>query len=146
MVDVNNAAPYVLRPIGFVRSDLKRLEDCPHQGCESAPNAWLDIDPAFADGLDCITSRGELIVLTWLHKARRNVLKLHPRNNPANPLRGVFSTRSPNRPNPVGLHRVEVLQIEKGNRLLVGPLEVLDGTPIIDIKPLESKSQSYSNA
>ena len=82
MIDVNNIAPYLLRPVGIVRSKLKRREDCPRQGWEGAPDAWVEIDPAFAEGLDGITPGCEVILLTWFHKARRNVLKVHPRNNP----------------------------------------------------------------
>jgi tRNA-Thr(GGU) m(6)t(6)A37 methyltransferase TsaA len=100
----------------------------------------VEIDSAFAEGLDGITPGCEVILLTWFHKARRNVLKLHPRDNPENPLRGVFTTRSSNRPNPVGLHRVEVLEIDIQGRLRVRPLEALDGTPIIDIKPILRES------
>lgn len=124
-----------------MRSNLKRLEDCPNQGWEGAPEAWVEIDPAFVEGLDGITQGCEVILLTWFHKARRNILKLHPRNNPENPHRGVFVTRSPDRPNPVGLHRVEVLEVDLlHGRLRVRPLEALDGTPIIDIKPILRKS------
>jgi tRNA-Thr(GGU) m(6)t(6)A37 methyltransferase TsaA len=127
---------YHLRPIGIVRSNLKRREDCPHQGGEGAPDAWLEIDPAFIEGLDGIIPGCQVILLSWLHKARRNVLKHHPRGDSRNPLRGVFSTRAPDRPNPIGLHRVEVLEVEKSGRIRVCPLELLDGTPIIDIKPV----------
>ncbi|MFC1886303.1 tRNA (N6-threonylcarbamoyladenosine(37)-N6)-methyltransferase TrmO [Thermodesulfobacteriota bacterium] len=105
----------------------------------SAPDAWVEIDPAFTEGLDGIKSGAEVILLTWLHKAGRNVLKLHPKNDPKKPIRGVFSTRSPDRPNPVGLHRVEVLEIKENGRLLVRPLEVIDGTPVIDIKAIIRK-------
>jgi len=140
MIEGDHLDPYLLRPVGIVRSNLKRLEDCPHQGWEGAPDAWVEIDPAFADGLDGITPGCEVVLLTWFHKARRNLLKLHPRNNPENPFRGVFTTRSPDRPNPVGLHRVEVLEIDIRGRLRVRPLEALDGTPIIDIKPILRKS------
>jgi tRNA-Thr(GGU) m(6)t(6)A37 methyltransferase TsaA len=136
MIDLAPIDPYRLRPIGIVRSSLKRREDCPHQGWEGAPDAWLEIDPAFTEGLDGTTAGCELVLLTWFHEAQRNVLKVHPRGNPENPLRGVFATRSPDRPNPVGLHRVKVREIEKLGRVRVGPLEVLDGTPIIDIKPV----------
>jgi tRNA-Thr(GGU) m(6)t(6)A37 methyltransferase TsaA len=100
----------------------------------------LEIDPAFTEGLDGITPGRELVVLTWFHEAQRNILKVHPRGNPANPLRGVFATRSPDRPNPIGLHRVTVIEVEERGRLRVGPLEVLDGTPIIDIKPVLPQS------
>jgi len=102
MIDVHHIDTYQLRPVGFVRSKLKRREDCPHQGWEGAPDAWVEIDPAFAEGLDGITPGCEVILLSWFHKAHRNILKLHPRDNPENPLRGVFATRSSNRPNPVG--------------------------------------------
>ncbi len=140
MVDLDNMDPYLLRPVGFVRSKLKRREDCPKQGYEGAPDAWVEMEPAFAEGLDGITPGCEVVLLTWFHKATRNVLKLHPRDNPENPRRGVFTTRSSNRPNPVGLHRVEVLEIDMQMRLRVRPLEALDGTPIIDIKPIIQKS------
>jgi tRNA-Thr(GGU) m(6)t(6)A37 methyltransferase TsaA len=127
---------YQLRPIGIVHSSLKRREECPRQGREGAPDAWVEIDPAFVEGLDGITPGSEVVLLTWLHKARRDILKVHPRRNPENPLRGVFATRSPVRPNPVGLHRVKVLEIDPPGRLRVEPLEALDGTPVIDIKPV----------
>jgi tRNA-Thr(GGU) m(6)t(6)A37 methyltransferase TsaA len=140
MVDLYNIGPYQLRPVGFVRSKLKRREDCPKQGYEGAPDAWVEIEPAFAEGLDGITAGCEVILITWFHKATRTVLKLHPRNNPENPLQGVFTTRSSDRPNPVGLHRVEVIQIDVQGRFRVRPLEALDGTPIIDIKPILQKS------
>jgi tRNA-Thr(GGU) m(6)t(6)A37 methyltransferase TsaA len=137
MLDVNNDVDqYLLKPIGYVRSTLKRLEECPRQNREGAPDAWVEIEPAFADGLEGITPGCEVILITWLHKARRNVLKVHPRGDPENPLRGVFATRSPDRPNPIGLHRVEVLEVEGKRRFRVHALEVLDGTPVIDIKPV----------
>jgi tRNA-Thr(GGU) m(6)t(6)A37 methyltransferase TsaA len=128
--------PFQLQPVGTVRSFLKRQAECPHQGWEGAPEAWLEIAPTFLDGLDGVAPGREVIVLTWFHEAQREVLKVHPRGNPDRPLRGVFATRSPDRPNPIGLHRVEVLEIENGRRLRVRPLEALDGTPIIDIKPV----------
>ena len=140
MIDFDTIDPYLLRPVGIVRSKLKRREDCPRQGWEGAPDAWVEIDPAFAEGLDGITPGCEAVLLTWFHKAKRNVLKVHPRNNPENPLRGVFTTRSADRPNPAGLHRVEVLEVDMQGRLKVRPLEALDGTPIIDIKPILQKS------
>lgn len=141
MLDSENSInQYLLQPIGYVRSTLKRLEDCQKQNWEGAPDAWVEIDPAFAECLEGITPGSEVILITWLHKARRNVLKVHPRGNPENPLRGVFATRSPDRPNPLGLHRVEVSEVEGKGRFRVRALEVLDGTPVIDIKPIVSMS------
>lgn len=140
MKDLDQVDSYLVRPIGIVRSTLTRREDCPHQGWEGAPDAWLEIDPAFAEGLDGITPGRDVVLLTWFHEARRDILRVHPRGDPENPLRGVFVTRSPDRPNPVGLHRVEVLEIEKRGRLRVCPLEALDGTPIVDIKPVLPES------
>jgi len=127
---------YQLRLIGFVRSPLTSLEGCPKQGVEGAPEAWLEIDPVFSDALEGLAAGQEIIVLTWLDKARRDLLRVHPRGNPEAPLKGVFATRSPHRPNPIGLHRVEIVEIEKPGRIRVGPLEALDGTPVIDIKPV----------
>jgi tRNA-Thr(GGU) m(6)t(6)A37 methyltransferase TsaA len=136
----NSMGRYLLQPIGYVRSTLKRLEDCQNQNWEGAPDAWVEIYPAFAEGLEDITPGSEVILITWLHKARRNVLKVHPRGNPQNPLRGVFATRSPDRPNPLGLHRVEILEVEGKGRFRVHALEVLDGTPVIDIKPVITRA------
>jgi len=135
MADLNHI---VLKPIGIVRSNLKKRDDCSHQGHEGGINAWLEIDAAYLDGLDAITPECELILLTWFHKAHRDILQLHPRNNPKNAIRGVFTTRSPDRPNPIGLHRIKVKEISQPGRIKVFPLEVLDGTPIIDIKPVIS--------
>jgi tRNA-Thr(GGU) m(6)t(6)A37 methyltransferase TsaA len=140
MEEIDKTAPYLLKPIGFVQSELKRREQCPKQGDEGAPEAWVAIEPDFVEGLDGIALGDKLVLLTWLHKSNRNVLKVHPRGDSKVSLRGVFSTRSPDRPNPVGLHRVEVVQIEGQRRFRVRPLEALDGTPIIDIKPILRKS------
>ncbi len=126
----------LLRPVGVVRSSLKSRKDCPRQGVEGGPEAWLEIDPAFKDALEGISGGCEIFVLTWLHQAERDALKAHPRGNRNEPQRGVFSTRSPNRPNPIGLHRVDVLEVLEGNRIRVHPLEVVDGTPVLDIKPV----------
>lgn len=126
---------YLLEPIGVVLSALASREAAPLQGDEGAPEAWLELKPAVAPGLVGITVGAELIVLTWLHAAQREVLQVHPRGNSANPLTGVFATRSPDRPNPIGLHRVTVLEVA-GARLRVAPLEAIDGTPVIDIKPV----------
>ena len=124
-----------LRVIGHVRSSLTSRAEAPRQGNEGAPEAWLELDADVAEGLAGIALDQELIVLTWLHEARRDVLRTHPRNDPSLPLSGVFATRSPDRPNPIGLHRVRVLAVYPG-ALEVAPLEAIDGTPIVDIKPV----------
>jgi tRNA-Thr(GGU) m(6)t(6)A37 methyltransferase TsaA len=126
---------YVLNPIGVVRSPLLRREDAPRQGSEGAPDAWILLEPSFADALQGIRAGDELVVVTWLHEADRSVLQVHPRDEAWRPLTGVFATRSSDRPNPLGLHRVTVLGID-GLELAVGPLEAIDGTPVVDIKPL----------
>ena len=126
---------YTLSPVGFLSSPLKSREEAPNQGREGAPDAWLEVNETVAEGLEGIAVGDELIVITWLHKARRDILKTHPRNDETMPLTGVFATRSPDRPNPLGLHRVTVLAID-GRRLQVGPLEAIDGTPVVDIKPV----------
>jgi tRNA-Thr(GGU) m(6)t(6)A37 methyltransferase TsaA len=127
---------YSLRPVGFVRSRLVVKEDAPKQGLEGAPEAWVEIDPAFGEALDGIAAGQEVILLTWLHQGHRQVLQVHPRDDPDRPLTGVFATRSPDRPNPIGLHRVRVLEIAETTRLRVQPLEAVDGTPVLDIKPV----------
>ena len=120
--------------VGVVESSLTDRDSAPKQGDEGAPEAWLVFDQRVADALDGIAAGDELLVLTWLDRADRDVLRVHPRGNPANPVQGVFNTRSPDRPNPVGLHRVTVISID-GLRLCVRDLEALHGTPIIDVKP-----------
>ena len=127
---------YSLRPVGFVRSGLIARVDAPKQGSEGAPQAWVEIDPAFAQALEGIATGSEVILLTWLHQGDRETLRVHPRDDPRSPLKGVFATRSPDRPNPIGLHRVQVLEIAESVRLRVEPLEAIDGTPVIDIKPV----------
>ena len=127
---------FVLHPIGTVRSPLIVRETAPKQGSEGAPEAWIEIDPAFVDALDGIAEGDEVVLLTWLHLSRRDVLKVHPRGDLENPLTGVFATRSPDRPNPIGLHRVRVLEVAAPARLRVWPLEAVDGTPVVDIKPV----------
>ena len=121
-------------PIGTVASPLKERGDAPKQADEGAPEAWLEFDAHVGDGLDGIAAGDELLVLTWLDRAARDVLRVRRRRDPANPLTGVFNTRSPDRPNPIGLHRVKVLAVD-GLRLRVSALEALDGTPILDVKP-----------
>lgn len=124
-----------LRPIGVIRSALKERSKAPKQGSEGAPDAWLEVDRFAAQALNGLAVGDGIIILTWLHRARRNVLKVHPRSDPRRPLTGVFATRSPDRPNPIGLHRVTVRKIAN-NRLRIGPIEAIDGTPVIDIKPV----------
>jgi len=124
-----------IEPIGVIRSDIKNREDAPLFYTEGAPPAILELMPAYRDGLDRMKAGDEIVIITWLHQARRDVLKVHPRGDDSNPLTGVFSTRSPDRPNPVGLHRVKVLEINP-DRLHIGPIEAIDGTPVIDIKPV----------
>jgi tRNA-Thr(GGU) m(6)t(6)A37 methyltransferase TsaA len=124
-----------LEPIGTVESPLTDPAAAPKQGDEGAPEAWLVFAEKVLDGLDGIRPGDEVIVLTWLDRARRDVLRVHPRDDVANPLRGVFATRSADRPNPIGLHEVEVASIE-GRRLRVRHLEAVDGTPIVDVKPV----------
>lgn len=126
---------YMLEPIGMVRSALIHPADAPRQGDEGGYEAWLDLEPQFAQGLAGIAAGDALIVLTWLHLARRDVLQVHPRGRLDAPLTGVFATRSQDRPNPIGLHQVTVREIA-GLRLRVAPLEAVDGTPIIDLKPV----------
>jgi tRNA-Thr(GGU) m(6)t(6)A37 methyltransferase TsaA len=130
---------YTIKPIGVIRSDLTRREAAPFQGYEGAPDAWLEMDSTVVEGLEGITAGDEIVVITWLHQAHRDRLKVHPRRDKNRPLTGVFATRSPDRPNPLGLHRVTVLEIT-GNRLKVGPIEAIDGTPIVDIKPVLPQS------
>ncbi len=139
MVHHHPVTDYRFRPIGVVRSSLTRREDAPRQGDEGAPDAWLEIDPSFESALAGIAPGDALLVLTWFHLADRDVLTVHPRNDPDRPLAGVFATRSPDRPNPIGLHRVTVLEID-GVRLHVEPLEAIDGTPIVDLKAVLNRS------
>jgi tRNA-Thr(GGU) m(6)t(6)A37 methyltransferase TsaA len=140
---------YALEPIGFIRSTVKGREDAPRQGSEGAPDAWLEIEPRFADALLGMEVGHELIVITWLHEAKRDVLKGHPRNDPNRPLTGVFYTRSPARPNPLGLHPVTVREIDPPSRdrhcatrmrVKIGPIEAFDGTPVVDIKSASTRA------
>jgi tRNA-Thr(GGU) m(6)t(6)A37 methyltransferase TsaA len=131
-----------LRPVGVIRSEIKKRSAAPKQALEGAPDAWLEIYGFATEALDGIAAGDELVVLTWLHQGRRDVLKVHPRSDPQRRLTGVFATRSPDRPNPLGLHRVTVREIEK-HRLRIGPIEVIDGTPVLDIKPALSCSPDF---
>jgi len=122
-----------LRAVGVIRSTLKSRKNAPRQGDEGAPDAWLDVAPSMARALEGLAVGDRIVVITWLHRARRDVLKVRPRSIATNPLTGVFATRSPDRPNPLGLHPVVVRKIE-GTRLRIGPIEAIDGTPVVDIK------------
>ena len=126
---------YTLEPIGYIRSSLRSLDGAPKQGDEGAPDAWLDVKPSFASALKGIAAGDELMLITWLHRADRNALEVHPRDDPTRPLTGVFATRSPDRPNPLGLHRVTVREISAAG-VRIGPIEAVDGTPVVDIKPV----------
>ena len=123
-----------LRPIGIIRSALKTRGDSPRQGSEGAPDAWLEIAPFAVQAMEGLAVGDEIILLTWFHQANRRVRRVHPRGDLSNPLTGVFATRSPDRPNPIGLHPVTIRAIE-GRRLRIGPIEAIDGTPVVDVKP-----------
>jgi tRNA-Thr(GGU) m(6)t(6)A37 methyltransferase TsaA len=125
--------------IGRIHSSLKSIEECPLQENENAPEATLIISPEFAEGIKDIQPGSEILLLTWLHMADRTVIKCVTRNNYGSPLMGVFSTRSPDRPNPIGMHTVEVISISNGTSIRVSGLEVIDQTPLLDIKPIWKK-------
>jgi len=127
--------PNVVHPIGVVRSTLHALHDAPNQGDEGAPDADLVLDPRYSAAGADLGAGDEIIVLTWLHRARRDTLAVHPRGDERRPLTGVFSTRSPDRPNPIGLHQVTIVDVV-GTTVRVRGLEAIDGTPILDIKPV----------
>jgi tRNA-Thr(GGU) m(6)t(6)A37 methyltransferase TsaA len=126
---------FSIKPIAFIHSELKRRDEAPLQGFEGAPNALIEVLPPYRKALHRMQVGDEIIVITWLHRAHRDVLKVRPRGDRFRPLTGVFSTRSPDRPNPLGLHRVKVLKMHPG-RLWVGPIEAIDWTPVVDIKPV----------
>jgi tRNA-Thr(GGU) m(6)t(6)A37 methyltransferase TsaA len=135
MHDGMNVAVGELRAVGMIESVLTERSEAPKQGSEGAPDAWLEVVPWAAEGLNGLRVGDEIIVVTWLHRARRDVLQVHPRSDLRNPLAGVFVTRSPDRPNPLGLHPVTMRAID-GARLRIGPIEAIDGTPVVDIKPV----------
>ena len=130
-----SGAEVTLVPIGRVESTLTDAAAAPKQGFEGGPDAWLVLEPDVAEALDGLEPGARMIVLTWLDRADRAVLRVHPRDDRSNPMRGVFTTRSADRPNPIGLHEVEVLEVD-GNRVKVSDLEALDGTPVLDLKPV----------
>ena len=125
-----------IKKIGLVRSSLKNRQDCPFQEKEGAPEAWIEIDPAYADGLYGLHPGDEIIVFTWMHLANRHTLQVHPRGNKENPLKGVFATRSPSRPNPIGIHQTRIISLDRSLKIKVQALEVVDKTPVVDIKPV----------
>jgi tRNA-Thr(GGU) m(6)t(6)A37 methyltransferase TsaA len=128
---------FQVMPIGWVESPLIDPAAAPRQGDEGAPDAWLVFEPGVLEGLQGLVTGDEVIVLTWLDRARRDVLRVHPRGDPSRAEAGVFSTRSPHRPNPIGLHRVMIISID-GRRVRVRNLEAVDRTPILDVKPMLS--------
>ena len=132
-------AEFVLHRIGVVRSPVTDRKNAPRQGSEGAPEASVEVDAEFMRGLDGIRAGDDVVLLTWLHEGKRDVLEVRPRKDARNPMTGVFATRSPDRPNPIGLHRVTVTRIA-GARIDVRPLEVIDGTPVVDIKPVLEQS------
>lgn len=132
---------YELRPIGFVRSGLRSVEDAPNQAYQGAPEAVLELDPGYADALLRVEPGQDLILLTFLHRADRGVRQVHPMGDTSIPMTGVFATRSPDRPNPIGLHRVRVTELVPPASLRVGALEAVDGTPILDLKAVMPRSR-----
>jgi tRNA-Thr(GGU) m(6)t(6)A37 methyltransferase TsaA len=136
----STGTPIRLRPIGVIRSDLAKRGDAPRQGSEGAPDAWLDVEAWAARGLTGLVEGDRIVVVTWFHRGRRDVLQVRPRNDRRRQLAGVFATRSPDRPNPLGLHAVTVREIV-GTRLRIGPIEAIDGTPVVDVKPALRRSE-----
>lgn len=126
---------YTLSPIGFILSGLSKVEDAPCQGTQGAPDAWISINDNVYEGMKDVHVGDKIIVLTWLHLSDRSVLSVHPQDDKSNPLTSVFATRSADRPNPIGLHPVTVLEVS-GNKIRVSPMEAIDGTPVVDIKPV----------
>jgi tRNA-Thr(GGU) m(6)t(6)A37 methyltransferase TsaA len=129
-----NVSGHLVDPIGIVRSSLRDASAAPKQGAEGASAAWIDLDPRFEAGMRGLSVGDRLVLLTWLHQGRRDLLEVHPRDDLSAPLKGVFGTRSADRPNPIGLHPVTLMAVD-GLRLQVSPLEAIDGTPVLDIKP-----------
>lgn len=126
---------FSMRPIGVVRSALHALADAPRQGDEGAPDAWIELEASVLPACEGLVVGQEVLLFTWLDRARRDVLRVRPRDDASRPLHGVFATRSPDRPNPIGLHVVRIVELAR-DRLRVGPLEAIDGTPVIDLEPV----------
>ena len=137
-----NRYSFSVLQIAIIHSKIKNIEQAPLFYTEGAPNALLEISPVYKEGLSRIKVDDDIIIITWLHLAKRDVFKVHPRGDISNPLTGVFLTRSPDRPNPFGLHRVKVLEINSDG-LQIGPIEVIDGTPVIDIKQEVDEANDY---
>jgi tRNA-Thr(GGU) m(6)t(6)A37 methyltransferase TsaA len=133
-----NQTRYEVQAVGRVESPLTDIAAAPRQGDEGAPDAWLVFEPSVLEALEGIKPGDEVIVLTWLDRANRDVLRVHPRGDPSRAQEGVFATRSPHRPNPIGLHPLEIVSVE-GLRVRVRNLEAIDGTPILDLKPVLSR-------
>jgi tRNA-Thr(GGU) m(6)t(6)A37 methyltransferase TsaA len=131
---MHNQNAHEIIPIGTVRSTLMNRRNAPRQGAEGAPEAWLEILPEYREAMEGLAVNDEILILTWLHLGNRETLKVHPRGIPENQLMGVFATRSPDRPNPIGIHQATILEID-GDRIRVSCLEAVDGTPVVDIKP-----------
>lgn len=131
----------LLAPIGRISSPLADRADAPKQGDEGGPDAWVDLDPFYGEAARDLQPGDEILLLTWLDRGDRAVLSVHPRDDESAPPRGVFSTRSSDRPNPIGLHRVTILAVDEPTRLRVGPLEAIDGTPVLDIKPVLDRAR-----
>ena len=131
---------FALRPIGTIRSSLEARASAPRQGSEGAPDAWLEVEPWARPGLEGIAKGDRILVVCWLHRGRRDVLRVRPRSDRRRRMAGVFATRSPDRPNPLGLHAVTVRRVE-GGRLRIGPIEAIDGTPVVDLKPALGRSE-----
>ena len=131
-----NDSAFTVEPIGHVESPLADQSHAPKQGNEGAPEAWLVFRDQFVDGLRDLRAGDEVLVLSWLHRAERSILRVHPRDDRSAPMRGVFSTRSQDRPNPIGVHRVRIVEIASPTRFRVLDLEAIDGTPVIDVKPV----------
>ena len=122
--------------IGHVVSPLTNRADAPRQGNEGSPPAWVVFEPEFEDALQELAVGDEVLLLTWMHRADRSTLRVHPRDDQSAPMRGVFATRSQDRPNPIGIHRVQIVEKASPTRFKVHDLEAFDGTPIIDVKPV----------
>jgi tRNA-Thr(GGU) m(6)t(6)A37 methyltransferase TsaA len=135
-MEIQHPPEFTVRPVGYIHSELKDLKDCPLQESENAPEAYLEVESAYSQAVKDIAVGDKLIILTWFHLADREILKCYKRNLVGTEEFGVFSTRSPNRPNPIGLHNVTVMEVIDGRKIKIYPMEALNGTPVLDIKPV----------